>query len=119
MRLLHASLIISDLHTAAQFYEEILGFEQDERPNLGFEGIFYHLAGGQQLHLMKVDNPYQDCTRPAHGGRDRHLAFAVDSVQVLADRLTAAGIALTYSRSGRTAIFCQDPDGNVIELCEI
>lgn len=118
MRLLHASLIISDLQAAIQFYEEVLGFQRDIRPDLGFAGVFYQLGGGQQLHLMQVDNPYQHCTRPQHGGRDYHLAFAVDSVQVLADKLERSGITFTRSQSGRAAIFCRDPDGNAIELCE-
>ncbi|MDQ6995331.1 MAG: VOC family protein [Mariprofundaceae bacterium] len=119
MRLLHASLIISDLQSATEFYEGILGLKRDERPNLGFEGIFYQLGSGQQLHLMKIDDPYHDCIHPQHGGRDRHLAFAVDCVQVFVDKLEAAGIAFTRSRSGRAALFCRDPDDNVIELCEI
>jgi len=119
MRLLHASLIISDLTVATQFYEEILGFQRDLRPDLGFIGVFYQLGGGQQLHLMQVDNPYQDCTRPAHGGRDHHLAFAVDDIQNLAEKLEKSGIDFTRSQSGRAALFCRDPDGNVLEFSQV
>ncbi|MDQ6974598.1 MAG: VOC family protein [Mariprofundaceae bacterium] len=120
MRLLHASLIISDLTVATHFYEGILGLKRDKRPHLDFEGIFYQLGdAGQQLHLMQVNDPYHDCIRPQHGGRDRHLAFAVNKLQVFVDKLEAAGIAFTRSRSGRAALFCRDPDDNVIELCEV
>jgi len=119
MRLLHASLIISDLSISARFYEDILGFRRDFRPDLGFSGIFYQLHGGQQLHLMQLDDPYQDATRPQHGGRDRHLAFVVENIQQLAGKLEQAGVDFTTSKSGRAALFCRDPDRNVLEFCEL
>jgi len=83
MYLLHASLIVSDLAVSTRFYEEILGFQRDSRPELGFSGVFYSLGQGQQLHLMQVEDPYLHCTRPQHGGRDRHLAFAVVATLIL------------------------------------
>jgi len=119
MRLLHASLIISDLAASAYFYENVLGFQRDHRPDLGFAGIFYRIGGGQQLHLMQLDNPYQDCIQPKHGGRDHHLAFAVDHIQTLSEKLEKEGINFTRSLSGRAAIFCRDPDGHALEFCEI
>lgn len=54
--------------------------------------------------------------RPAHGGRDRHVALAVDDLAELARRLDAAGISYTRSRSGPQALFCRDPDGNALEF---
>jgi glyoxylase I family protein len=118
MRLLHAGLLVADLDKAAAFYERVLGLVRAERPDLGFEGIFYALEGGRQIHLMRLDNPYRDCELPAHGGRDRHLALGVDDLAAIRSRLDAAGIGYTMSRSGRAALFCRDPDGNAIELCE-
>jgi len=118
MRLLHAGIIVSDLKAAAGFYEGVLGLRRAGRPDLGFAGIFYALDGGQQLHLMRLDNPYAGCELPAHGGRDRHLALGVDDLAAVKSRLEAAGVPFTMSRSGRAALFCRDPDGNAIELCE-
>jgi glyoxylase I family protein len=54
-----------------------------------------------------------------HGGRDRHVALAVDDLAQLQARLDAAGIACTQSRSGRRALFCRDPDGNALEFIEV
>ena len=119
MKLIHAGLLASDLSAAAGFYEGILGLTRAERPDLGFEGIFYALDDQQQIHLMQLDNPYQDCALPAHGGRDRHLALGVTELDRIRQRLDDAGIAYTLSRSGRAALFCRDPDGNAIELCEV
>lgn len=118
MRLLHIALIVADLERSAGFYEGALGLARDPRPDLGFEGIFYRLGAGQQIHLMRLHDPYRDSERPAHGGRDNHLALAVDDLKALRARLDAAGIPYTESRSGRAAIFCRDPDGHAIELCQ-
>jgi len=119
MRLLHISVIASNLAKSKLFYEKVLGLEPDMRPDLGFDGAFYKLAGGQQLHLMCMHDPYQGCVRPKHGGQDRHMAFAVDDLEVFKARLRAQGLDYTVSRSGRAAMFCYDPDGNAVELCEL
>ncbi|MDQ6957060.1 MAG: VOC family protein [Mariprofundaceae bacterium] len=119
MQLLHVSMIISDLEKSACFYEDILGLERDMRPNLGFDGLFYKLGNNQQLHLMCVHNPYQNSEKPAHGGRDFHIALGVNSIQDTCKKMDAAKISYTLSRSGRAALFCHDPDDNVIELCEV
>ena len=68
---------------------------------------------------MVLPSPDPTEGRPAHGGRDRHLALAVDDLDRAAARLEAAGIPHTRSRSGRAALFCRDPDGNAIELVQI
>ncbi|MDQ7012236.1 MAG: VOC family protein [Mariprofundaceae bacterium] len=119
MRLLHVGLIVSDLEAASRFYDGILGLRRAARPDPGFAGMFYALDGGQQIHLMQLGNPYAGRTLPAHGGRDRHLALGVDDLAAVKARLEAAGIPFTMSRSGRAALFCRDPDGNAIELCEV
>jgi len=119
LHLLHVSLIISNLTKSAEFYEGILGLERDNRPDLGFDGLFYRLGNSQQLHLMCLANPYQDCMRPMHGGRDYHIALAVEDLQQACKKMELANIAYTLSRSGRPALFCHDPDGNAVELCEV
>jgi len=118
--LLHATLLSADLARSRAFYETLLGLvPDDKRPDLGFPGIWYDLSGGQQLHLMRLPDPEQGLLRPAHGGRDRHLALAVDDLAELTQRLHSAGIACTVSQSGRRALFCRDPDGNALELIEV
>ena len=57
--------------------------------------------------------------RPAHGGRDRHVAMCVDQLHILENKLYESGIDFTRSKSGRKAIFCRDPDGNGVELIEV
>ena len=64
------------------------------------------------IHLMQLPNPDPTEGRPDHGGRDRHAAFGVQSVDPLAERLKANGVPYTMSKSGRAAVFFRDPDGN-------
>jgi hypothetical protein len=42
----------------------------------------------------------------------------VAEIGPLADKLEAAGVAFTRSKSGRPAIFFRDPDGNTLECVE-
>lgn len=115
MRLHHVSLIVADTGRAVAFYRDILQLPVIERPDLGFPGAWFGVEG-QQIHLLELPNPDPVDGRPPHGGRDRHVAFVTQELDAVIARLEAVGIAYTRSRSGRTAVFCRDPDGNGIEL---
>ena len=116
-RLHHASLIVRDIEQALAFYRDLLGLAVETgRPDLGYPGAWLDLGSGQQLHLLEVDNPDPIENRPEHGGRDRHLAFSVKSLNFLEGELNNAQIPYTLSRSGRAALFCRDPDGNTLEF---
>jgi glyoxylase I family protein len=113
----HASLLVSDLERSLHFWCEVLGLSIDhQRPDLGFNGAWLELGDGGGLHLLQLPNPDPVSGRPAHAGRDRHLALRVAELEPLCQRLEEAGIAFSRSRSGRAALFCRDPDGNGVEL---
>jgi glyoxylase I family protein len=88
-----------------------------ERPDLGFKGAWLRL-GEQQLHLLELPNMDPTTGRPAHGGRDRHVALSTAALDPVKERLEQAGVPYTLSISGRRALFCRDPDGNAIEILE-
>ena len=114
----HVSLIVEDTGRSLAFYRGVLGLElEPTRPDLAFSGAWLKL-GDRQLHLLELPNPDPVTQRPEHGGRDRHTAVAVSGLDDFAQRLAAAGIPYTTSRSGRRALFCRDPDGNAWELIE-
>ena len=118
--ILHASFITSDLVRARAFYEGLLGLRPDPaRPKMSFDGVWYCITPTQQVHLLLLPNPEAGLQRPAHGGRDRHVAFAVSSLPELIKRLHQGGIGYSLSQSGRSALFCRDPDGNALEFIEI
>lgn len=115
---LHASVLVADLNSARRFYEGVLGLSpSSSRPDMNFDGVWYEI-GPQQIHLLALPNPDPVTGRPDHGGRDRHIALAVASLEAIRQVLGAAGIPYTLSRSGRPALFCRDPDGNAIELIQ-
>lgn len=116
----HATFLIRDLAGARAFYEGVLGLSPSpNRPPMGFDGVWYDVAPQQQLHLMLLPDPDAGSQRPAHGGRDRHVALVVNDLAQLQARLDAADVFCTQSRSGRRALFCRDPDGNALEFIEV
>ena len=116
--ILHCSVIVSNTEKSLAFYRDILGLVVDEsRPDLGYPGAWLNV-GGQQIHLLELPNPDPVSGRPQHGGRDRHVALAVNDIDLLQQRLEQAGLSFTRSKSGRKALFTRDPDGNALEFIE-
>lgn len=115
----HVSLIVADTAKALGFYRDLLGLPVcPDRPDLGYPGAWLRL-GDQQIHLLELPNPDPLQGRPAHGGRDRHLAVTTPSLDGVIERLAGAGVVYTLSRSGRRALFCRDPDQNALEIIEM
>lgn len=117
-KLLHAGLLVKDTLRSLEFYQGVLGLEVDSsRPELGYPGAWLWV-GLQQIHLMELSNPDPAERQPAHGGRDRHLALTVSDIEALRRAFEKSGVAYTWSKSGRRALFCRDPDGNALEFVE-
>ena len=115
-QVLHVGILVKDIARSLAFYQGVLGMEIDpKRPDLGYPGIWLSV-GDQQIHLMELPNPDAMTERPSHGGRDRHIALAISSLDELQRTLDSAGIEYTRSKSGRKALFCRDPDGNALEF---
>ena len=116
---LHCSLLVSDLDKARGFYEGVLGLVPSQlRPKMRFDGVWYEI-GAQQIHLLVLPDPYRDAILPEHGGNDRHIALGVKDIGTLQKSLEYANVSYTLSQSGRSALFCRDPDGNALEFVEI
>ena len=114
----HVSVLVANIDRALGFYRDVLGLVVDpSRPDLGFRGAWL-TAGAANIHLLELPNPDPVNGRPAHGGRDRHMALAVRNLDIAKSALDAAGVTYTMSRSGRRALFCRDPDANAIEIVE-
>jgi catechol 2,3-dioxygenase-like lactoylglutathione lyase family enzyme len=116
----HITFLSADLTRSRAFYEALLGLQPDiKRPVMSFDGIWYDVAAGQQIHLMLLPDPESGLQRPAHGGRDRHVALTVSDMTALMAKLDGAGVSFTLSQSGRRALFCRDPDQNALEFIEV
>lgn len=114
----HFSIVVADTEKALEFYRDLLGLSVDDsRPDLGYPGAWL-MVGDRQIHLLELPNPDPVENRPRHGGRDRHIALKVTDNDVVIERLSAAGLDYTRSKSGRNAVFCRDYDGNAVELIQ-
>lgn len=111
----HAGLMVTDVARAAAFYERVLGLKALPRPDFGFDGRWYDLGNGQQLHLISIE---QMPGNTGQAGFDHHIALEVTDIQEAGQQLVAHGIEFVRGsgRSGHPQLFIRDPDGNMIEL---
>ena len=109
-------ILVSDVVRATDFYGEVLGLEQIERPDFGFPGAWYQL-GDVQIHLLGQGSdagatPARDGISPL----GRHLALEVEDYEATLAALEARGIEVLGLGSEAGQMFVQDPDGNLVEL---
>ena len=118
IRFNHVSVQVTDTRQALDFYHGVLGMAiNSDRPSLDFPGAWLDIGDGRQIHLLELSTG-TDVARGGSGGRGRHFALDVVDLDDVTRALDNAGVDYTLSRSGRRALFCSDPDGNVIELFE-
>ena len=114
-KILHASFLIEDTARSLEFYKDMLGLEIDlSRPDLGYPGAWLNV-GDQQIHLIQLPSPDSN-QRPEHGGHDRHIALQIKGIEGLKEKVEAAGVNFTTSKSRSNVIFIRDPDGNALEF---
>ena len=126
MKYLHTMLRVGNLERSLHFYTQILSFELLNREE--------HAEGKFTLAFLRPKDggpgePELELTynwgveKYEMGGAYGHLAYGVDSIEVVQARLQKAGLDLSWgpsgSPSGRSRIaFFKDPDGYSIELIE-
>jgi catechol 2,3-dioxygenase-like lactoylglutathione lyase family enzyme len=98
---------------ARAFYGELLGLAEIEKPEpLRARGGVWFAVGEQQLHIG-VEDPFA----PA---RKAHPALRVEpgALEALAERLTAAGVAVAWDEAipGVRRFYAEDAWGNRLEL---
>jgi catechol 2,3-dioxygenase-like lactoylglutathione lyase family enzyme len=106
----HYTIEPADLERTKEFYCEVLGLENGERPPLGFPGYWLYSGGTATVHLM---GKFEDT------GRLHHIAFADSDVDGMRKRLLSRNVKFRESivpRTGDTQFFLYDPDGVGVEL---
>ncbi len=114
----HVSLAVTDLERSKKFYKDVLCLEETKRPEFGFPGAWYAI-GNQQLHLIVHPTSQTIRDEKVLSSREGHFALRVDDYDRTSTWLKEHGVEILekpQSKSGFAQIFCQDPDGNLIEL---
>jgi len=113
---LHTAINVTNLEKAEYFYGEVLGLSKIERSRPS-PGAWYQI-GNYQIHLIVVD---KIVNQPKHEkwGRNPHIAFLVSDLDAAKQQLLNYNFPIQASASGRSAIFTQDLDGNVIEFSSL
>ena len=119
MKYLHTMVRVSDLDASIKFYRVALGLEvlrSQEYPGGRFTLVFLAAPGDEEA---QVELTYNWDPEELSGGRNfGHLAYAVDDVYALCERLQSHGVTiLRPPRDGRMA-FVRSPDNVSIELLQ-
>jgi catechol 2,3-dioxygenase-like lactoylglutathione lyase family enzyme len=137
----HPGLVVPDLQRAREFYERMFGFrvitnegwtdnpDVDRAIGSSDSASRGHLMAGHNCHLelWEFSAPEQQGPSPAdlgpHEQGIRHLAFYVDDCRAEYRRLLDLGGQVLGEPVGDDehgwVVYCRDPFGNIIELCEI
>ena len=118
----HLALVTTDVHRAARFFIDLLGFKESGRLETSHSGtIVFVSLGGTQIELFGAgDGAVAPAAERAVGFK--HLALLVDDIDAEYERLKATGVAFTMVpttvESGLRIAFFSDPDGNALELMQ-
>ena len=119
MKYLHTMVRVNDLDESLDFYCDKLGLEELKRhdsPGGRFTLVFLAAPGDESAQLELT---YNWDPEEYTGGRNfGHLAYAVDDIYALCQKLMDAGITINRPpRDGHMA-FVRSPDGISIELLQ-
>lgn len=126
MRYLHTMVRVANIDEALDFYCHKLGLEevrrvesQQGRFTLIFLAAPEDVAAGKERRAPLVELTYNWDPETYTGGRNfGHLAYEVDDIYALCDRLMKAGVTINRPpREGRMA-FIRSPDNISIELLQ-
>ena len=115
----HVAVCVTEVARSKNFYGQVLGLREVARPAFPFEGAWYELGDGRQLHLIVHERPRTLRGTTEIDLRDGHCAFGVADYDGTVERLRARGVECVLRPDNVTPwkqIYVTDPDGNVIEL---
>ena len=123
-RIDHIVMNCHDVETTASWYERALGFKREPYTSPAGEGERIALKFGQQKFNLRQtgSSGWVTCKVDAPGSLD--LCFITEaSLKPVIERLQSHGIPITVGPAPRTgalgrmtSIYCEDPDGNLVEV---
>lgn len=121
----HIAVICSDYSKSKEFYTQILGLtvvRETYRKERNSFKLDLALNGEFLIELFFFPDPPKRVSNPESAGL-RHLAFSVEDINELVNRLLSNGIESESIRvdefTGKKFTFFKDPDGLPIELYEL
>jgi len=122
MRYDHLGIKCADLERSLAFYCDVLGLRILEE--LEIFGRRFTFVGNETTSIeLEQGNPGDTPIDPRTQTGQNHLAFLVEDVRSLVDRLKSQGVAIALeplsTRPGRLVAFVEDPDGVFIQLIEL
>ena len=126
----HCSIRTTKLQETRDFFVDILGLQDGERPDFPFPGAWLYTDSTAVIHLIGVDPDDPSGLQQYVGGEIRaetlqgsgafdHIAFRTNDPSVLIDRLKKTDHAYRERQvpnTGLFQIFVEDPNGITIEL---
>jgi catechol 2,3-dioxygenase-like lactoylglutathione lyase family enzyme len=123
----HLLVLTDDIDGTRDFYRDVLGLEQGERPPLEFPGYWLYAQGVPCVHVADraVYNTHASTlglepSEATHGsGVVDHVAFNASDYDEVSARLDRHGIAAvknTVPAIGMRQLFISDPNGVRIEI---
>lgn len=144
----HINVVVADLERSVRFYCDVLGFRKTHDVTMegawieaivGLRGVKGLVAfvepagGGLRIELLQYESP-AGVALPENSRANtrgvRHIAFRVDGIVAMTDRLRAAGVTLfsnpvlvpagvvKFAAGDKTLVYFLDPDGVILELAE-
>ena len=118
----HIGIKASDVDRSLRFYCDILGLERQEE--LEIMGKRFYFVGNDTLSIeIEAGNPGDTQVDPRTQTGLYHLAFTVDDLEGLVDRLKLERVPIALepvsTRPDRIVAFVEDPDGAFIQFIQI
>lgn len=119
MKYLHTMVRVSDIEASLAFYCDQLGLVEQRRYDNRQGRFTLIFLGAPENPEAQVELTYNWDAETYSGGRNfGHLAYEVDDIYALCQRLAAAGVTIARPpRDGRMA-FVRSPDGISVELLQ-
>ena len=121
--ILHISLKTADVPATVEFYRDVLGMTEVDRPAFDFPGAWLATpppAGGILIHLYGGESALNaNGVVPTGGGAIDHVAIGGAGFQEMRQKLMAAGKPWRQNIPPGTQLwqlFVRDPNGVLIEL---
>ena len=118
----HVGIKSSDMEKSLTFYCDLLGLEKQQE--LDIFGKSFVFVGNDTVSIeIEAGNPDDTRIDPRTQTGLYHLAFTVDDVSALVERLRSEGVPIALeplpTRPDRLVAFVEDPDGAFVQLIQI